>query len=148
MRLQAELDRDLDAPLSPPPADPGGDAPERVPLRRWSVLRAFLSSPEHARLEPPDRELIWVDELLDAMESACWTWYELDLETFEAFLLDGLSWAIECAPEDPARVARVLDAFLGFAGRKYGAPHAAECCAYLQSAAAVSDIERWVRPCS
>jgi hypothetical protein len=110
------------------------------------TLRAFIASPEHAQLEPRERELVWVDELLDAMDSAGWTWRDLDLEAFEAVLLDGFTWTIERPPDDPVRVARVLDAFMRFAGREYEAPHVEACCAYLTSADAVSDIAAWVRP--
>lgn len=105
-----------------------------------------MLSPEHARLATHERELVWVEELLDAMESAGWSWADLDLEMFEAFLLDGLCSTIESAPDDPVRVARVLDAFLGFAGREYDAPHAEACCSYLRSDSAVDDIARWVQP--
>jgi hypothetical protein len=118
----------------------------RPALDSAAILGAFISSPEHAGLAPGERELTWVEELLDTMESAGWSWADLDLETFEAALLDGFGWSIESAPEDPARVARVLDAFIRFAGREYRAPHAAACCAYLGSPAGVDDIARWVRP--
>lgn len=125
----------------------GGDvfaAPSLID--RSMVMPSFVASPEYARLEPDDRELVWVQELLEAMESAGWDWRDLDREMFEAVLLDGLGWAIDHAPADPARVARVLDAFLSFAGREYGAPHAAECCSYLRSPGVVEDIARWLRP--
>jgi len=109
-------------------------------------MLAFTASPEHAALDPGEGDLRWIDELLDTMQSAVWGWADLDLELFEAVLLDGFGWTIECAPDDPARVARVLDVFLSFAAREYGAPHAPACCEYLRSPAAVDDIARWVRP--
>ncbi|HKE14060.1 MAG TPA: hypothetical protein VKB80_04335 [Kofleriaceae bacterium] len=115
-------------------------------IRPRAVLRAFAASPECARLEPRERELEWAQELLEAMEVAGWSWLDLDLEMFEAVLLDGLGWSIEQAPADPGRVARVLDAFLCFADREYGAPHAGACCTYLRTAGAVEDIARWLRP--
>jgi hypothetical protein len=113
---------------------------------RAMVLRGFVLSPEHSRLAPHERELVWVEQLLDAMGSAGWSWIDLDLETFEAVLLDGLCATIEDAPEDPARVARVLDAFLSYAWREFDAPHAPACCEYLCSEVALADIGRWVRP--
>lgn len=125
----------------------GGEAfaaPSRTD--RSMILPSFVASPEYARLAPDDRELVWVQELVEAMESAAWDWRDLDVEMFEAVLLDGLGWAIDKAPADPARVARVLDAFLSFAGREYGAPHAADCCTYLRSPGVVDDIARWLRP--
>ena len=136
-----ESDRDLCSPTR------SRRAPARPPRPdRRAVLAAFAASREHAGLDEGDRELVWVDELLEAMTSAAWTWADLDLEMFEAVLLDGLGWTIDEAPEDPGRVARVLEAFLEFAGREYGAPHAAACCAYLRSPAAIEDIDRWLRP--
>jgi len=119
---------------------------DRLPGRA-AILLGFVLSPEHARLASHERDLVWVEELLDAMESAGWSWVDLDLEVFEAVLLDGLCSTIERAPDDPSRVARVLDAFLGFAGREYDAPHAEACCAYLRSETATAEIARWVRPC-
>lgn len=116
------------------------------PFDRATIVAEFLASSEYAHLEPDERELQWVDELLDTMELADWGWVDLDLDVFETILLDGLGWTIESAPEDPGRVARVLDAFLSFAGRAYGAPHTPACCVYLRSPAAVADIARWVRP--
>jgi hypothetical protein len=113
---------------------------------RREALRDFIVSPELAGLEPRDRELIWVNELLDAMEAASWTWLDLDLETFEALLLDGFTWTIEHSPEDPGRVTRVLAAFLDFVERTRAAPHAAACTGYLRSPAATADIERWLHP--
>jgi hypothetical protein len=115
-------------------------------LNRAAILRAFAASPEYAALEPHEREPVWVEELLEAMDSGAWGWSDLDLEMLEAILMDGLGWTIETPPEDPARVARVLDAFMCFAGRAYAAPHAAACCAYLRSSDAAEDIARWLRP--
>jgi hypothetical protein len=126
---------------------PAGPREAWVPgIRPQAVLRSFSASPEYAQLDPRDRELIWAQELLEAMDVAGWGWLDLDLEMFEAVLLDGLGWSIEHAPAEPGRVARVLDAFLTFADREYGAPHAAACCAYLRSPAATEDIARWLRP--
>jgi hypothetical protein len=113
---------------------------------REGVLRGFTASVEHAALDPSAEDRIWIDELLDTMESAGWTWSDLDLELLHAVLFDGFGWIIDAPPEDPARVARVLEAFLRFAGREHGAPHADACCDYLRSPTAVSDIARWVRP--
>lgn len=113
---------------------------------RDAVLRIFAASIEHAALDPSAEDRIWIDELLDTMESAGWGWRDLDLELLAAVLFDGFGWTIESPPDDPARVARVLEAFLRFAGREYGAPHADSCCDYLRSPAAVDDIARWVRP--
>jgi hypothetical protein len=127
-------------------AEGSGDAFADGRIDRSLILPTFVASPEYARLEPDDRELVWVQELLEAMESAEWDWHHLDAEMFEAVLLDGLGWAIEQAPADAGRVARVLDAFFCFAGREYGAPHAADCCAYLRSPGAVEDIARWLQP--
>jgi hypothetical protein len=128
-------------------AEGGGQAfADAALVDRSLILPSFVASPEYARLEPDDRELVWVQELLEAMESAEWDWNHLDAEMFEAVLLDGLGWAIDQAPADAGRVARVLDAFFSFAGREYGAPHAAACCAYLRSPGAVDDIARWLQP--
>ncbi len=127
-------------------AEGTGDTFADARIDRSLVLPSFVASPEYARLEPDDRELVWVQELLEAMESADWDWGDLDAEMFEAVLLDGLGWAIEQAPADAGRVARVLDAFFSFAGREYRAPHAADCCAYLRSPGAVEDIARWLQP--
>ena len=115
-------------------------------IDRREALRDFLLSPELAGLEPRDRELTWVKELLDAMHAASWSWRDLDLETFEALLLDGFTWTIEHSPEEPATVARVLAAFFEFAGRTRDAPHAAACRDYLRSPAAPADIARWLHP--
>lgn len=111
-----------------------------------AILRAFHRSSELALLDPGDRELVWVEELLDVMDCAGWTWNDLDLDGLAAALFDGLCWTIVRAPPEPARVARVLASFLTFAGREYGAPHAVECCRYLRSRRAVVEIGKWVVP--
>jgi len=110
------------------------------------TLTAFLLSPELAQLEPCDRELTWVQELLDTMDCAGWSWSDLDLHGLAAALFDGMKWSIRHSPREPERVARVLDAFLRFAGREYGAPHSEACCKYLRSRRAVDEIRKWVTP--
>jgi hypothetical protein len=116
------------------------------PIDAGAALAAFLTSQELANLSPADRELEWVRALLDTIEKAEWTWDDLDLAGLWAVLFDGLRGAIARQPEDPARVARVLDAFFKFAGRHYGAPHAVVCSVYLRSGKAALDISRWVVP--
>jgi hypothetical protein len=139
---QVELPVAIPADLVPaPPVPVAPSAPNRA-----AILRAFVASPEYAALTPDERELVWVEELLEALDSGAWGWSDLDLEMLEAILLDGLGWTVETPPEDPARVVRVLDAFLCFAGRAYAAPHVAACCAYLRSPDAAEDIARWLRP--
>ena len=117
-----------------------------TPIDPESVLAAFLTSPELDGLAPADRELQWVKAFLDTVSLAEWSWEDLDLAGLWAVLFDGLSWGIERVPDDPARVARLLEAFLRFAGREYGAPHAIVCCVYLRSGKAALDIGRWLVP--
>jgi hypothetical protein len=116
------------------------------PIEPSAVLAAFLMSQELADLSPADRELDWVKALLETIEKADWGWNDLDLAGLWAVLFDGLRWIIVRPPEDPERVARVLDAFFRFAGRHYGAPHAVMCSVYLRSGKAALDISRWVVP--
>jgi hypothetical protein len=111
-----------------------------------TVMAGFLISPELAGLAPADRELFWVQGLLDVMHAADWTWDDLDLAGLWAALFDGLRWSIDRVPDDVGRVARVLDAFLRHAGRVHDAPHALVCCAYLRSDRAVNGIRRWLAP--
>lgn len=77
------------------------------------------------------------------MDCAGWTWNDLDIDGLRAALLDGLRWSLTRARAEPLPVARMLDALIAFAGRQYGAPHAAECCRYLGSRAALEQIRRW-----
>ena len=118
----------------------------RPPIDPEPVLAAFLVSPELEGLAPADRELHWVKGFLDTVNLADWSWDDVDLAGLWAVLFDGLCWGIERAPDDPARVARVLDAFLRFAGREFGAPHAVVCSVYLRSGKAALDIARWLVP--
>ena len=84
--------------------------------------------------------------LLDTVDKAEWSWNDLDLAGLWAVLFDGLCWSISRRPDDPARVARVLEAFFRFAGRHYQAPHAVVCSVYLRSGKAALDIGRWLVP--
>ena len=129
--------------------DPFRAEPELSPLPPIdpkATLAAFLTSPELAGLPPADRELHWVQAFLDTVDKAEWSWNEVDLAGLWAVLFDGLRWAIQRPPDDPARVARLLDAFMRFAGRELGAPHAVVCSVYLRSGKAALDIGRWVAP--
>ncbi len=129
--------------------DPFRTEPELSPLPPIdpiTTLAAFLTSPELAGLPPADRELDWVKAFLDTVDKAEWSWNDVDLAGLWAVLFDGLRWAIQRAPDDPARVARLLDAFMRFAGREFGAPHAVVCSVYLRSGKAALDIGRWVVP--
>ena len=116
------------------------------PIESAPALAAFLTSQELASLSPADRELEWVRALLDTVEEAEWSWNDLDLAGLWAVLFDGLRGAIVRRPENPERVARVLDAFFRFAGRHFAAPHAVVCSVYLRSGKAAHDIARWVGP--
>jgi len=129
--------------------DPFRTEPELSPLPPIdpiTALAAFLTSPELAGLPPADRELDWVKAFLDTVDKAEWSWNDVDLAGLWAVLFDGLRWSIQRAPDDPARVARLLDAFMRFAGRELGAPHAVVCSVYLRSGKAALDIGRWVVP--
>ena len=129
--------------------DPFRTEPELSPLPPidpTAALAAFLTSPELAGLPPADRELDWVKAFLDTVDKAEWSWNDVDLAGLWAVLFDGLRWSIQRAPDDPARVARLLDAFMRFAGRELGAPHAVVCSVYLRSGKAALDIGRWVVP--
>lgn len=108
-------------------------------------MEAFRTSEERALLVA-DQDLVWIEELLRIMEAADWGWPELDRHGLTAILLDGFRWTVDRAPDDPAAVARALDAFLAHAGRVHRAPHAEDCCEYLRSDGAVEDIRRWLRP--
>jgi hypothetical protein len=121
----------------------------RDPISRDAVdpvgtLTAFRLSPELARLQPCDRELVWVEELLDMMDCSGWSWNELDRDGLAAALFVSMKWSIKHPPREPHRVARVLGAFLSFAGRQYGAPHWVECCEYLASRRARVEMRKWV----
>lgn len=116
------------------------------PIVPEAAIAAFLTSPELAGLPPADRELDWVRAFLDTIARADWSWNDVDLAGLWAVLFDGLRPSIVRAPDDPARVARVLDAFMRFAGRELGAPHAVVCSVYLRSGKAALDIARWVVP--
>ena len=122
------------------------DLPPLSPIDPETVLASFLISPELAGLLPADRELQWVKAFLETVEKADWSWNDLDLAGLWAVLFDGLSWAVDRPPDDPARVARLLDSFFRFAGREYGAPHAVVCSVYLRSGKAALDIGRWLVP--
>lgn len=129
--------------------DPFRTDPElelQPPIDPDPVLAAFLTSPELEGLAPADRELQWVRAFLDTVSLADWSWNDVDLAGLWALLFDGIRGVIERAPEDPARVARVIEAFLRFAGREYQAPHAVVCCVYLRSGKAALDIGRWLVP--
>lgn len=110
------------------------------------MLTCFLTSPELEGLAPADRELQWIRAFLAAVARADWSWNDVDLAGLWAVLFDGLRGEIERAPDDPARVARLLEAFMRFAGRVYGAPHAVVCSVYLRSGKAALDIGRWLVP--
>ena len=142
MATERQIERAQRGPAPPHGRPP--DPPRAAGLDRAALLSGFAGSPELAALEPPDRELLWVEALLDVVEG--WGWAELDIDGLGAALFDGLGWVIQAPPEDPARVARVLGAFMAFAGRAHGAPHAAACCAYLGSPRAVREIADWVAP--
>lgn len=116
------------------------------PIDPEAALAAFLTSSELAGLEPADRELDWVKAFLDTVDQAEWSWNDVDLAGLWAIMFDGIRWAVDRRPDDPARVARVLDAFMRFAGRELGAPHAVVCSVYLRSGKAALDIGRWVAP--
>jgi hypothetical protein len=116
------------------------------PIDPQAALADFLTSPELAGLSPADRELDWVKSFLDTVDKAEWSWNDLDLAGLWAVLFDGLGWSISRRPDDPARVARVLEAFFRFAGRHYRAPHAVVCSVYLRSGKAALDIGRWLVP--
>lgn len=122
------------------------DLEDLPPIDPEKVLALFLTSPELAGLSPADRELEWVRAFLDTVDRAGWSWNEVDLAGLWAVLFDGIRWAIDRPPDNPARVARVLDAFLRFAAREYAAPHAVVCSAYLRSGKAALDIGRWTLP--
>ncbi len=119
------------------------DLPPIDPVR---VLASFLTSSELAGLAPADRELQWVKAFLETVDQAGWSWNELDLAGLWAVLFDGIRWAIDRPPDDPGRVARLLDALLRFADREYKAPHAVVCSVYLRSGKAALDIARWMIP--
>jgi hypothetical protein len=116
------------------------------PVDSERVLASFLTSPELSGLPPADRELHWVKAFVDTIDRAGWSWNDLDLAGMWAILFDGIRWSIDRAPDDPARVARLLEAFVRFAGREYRAPHAVVCSVYLRSGKAAEDIGRWVVP--
>ena len=116
------------------------------PIEPRAALADFLTAPELAGLPPADRELDWVKALLDTVDKAEWSWNDLDLAGLWAVLFDWLGWFIARRPDDPARVARVLEAFFRFAGRHYSAPHAVVCSVYLRSGKAALDIGRWLVP--
>jgi hypothetical protein len=121
--------------------------PEQLPpIDPESVLASFLTSPELAGLSPADRELHWIKAFLETIDQAGWSWNELDLAGLWAVLFDGIRWAIDRPPDDPARVARLLEAFVRFAAREYEAPHAVVCSVYLRSGKAAHDIARWMVP--
>jgi len=129
--------------------DPFRSDPELEPLPPIDperVLASFLTSPELAGLSPADRELQWVRAFLDTIDRAGWSWNELDLAGLWAVLFDGIGWAIDRPPDDPARVARLFEAFVRFTGREYCAPHAVVCSVYLRSGKAALDIGRWMVP--
>lgn len=116
------------------------------PIDPEPVLAAFLTSPELAGLSPADRELQWVRAFVDTVDRAGWSWNEIDLAGLWAVLYDGIRWGIDRSPDDPSRVARLLEAFMRFAGREYSAPHAVVCSVYLRSGKATLDIGRWMVP--
>ena len=132
-----------------PRRDPFRSDPELEhlpPIDTERVLAAFLTSPELAGLPPADRELHWIKAFLETIDQAGWSWNELDLAGLWAVLFDGIRWVIDRSPDDPARVARLLEAFLRFAARAYQAPHAVVCSVYLRSGKAALDIARWMVP--
>ena len=142
MATERQIERALRGPA--PPHGPPPDPPREAELDRAALLSGFAASPELAALAPEDRELLWVEALLEVVEG--WGWAELDIHGLGAALFDGLGWVIQAPPADAGRVARVLGAFMAFAGRVHGAPHAAECCAYLWSPQAEREIADWVAP--
>jgi hypothetical protein len=89
---------------------------------------------------------VWAPLLLEAMRIGGITWRELDRPALWAALFDGFRGRLRQIPEDPAAVARELEALVRFADRLFGVPHAGACCAYLRSRTAVLEIRMWVRP--
>jgi hypothetical protein len=110
-----------------------------------AVVAAFQQSPEYRRARLPYR-LIWVSALLDCLTAAELAWADLDLRALRALLSDGMRWTIARPPAHPQLVARELHAFLRWAARALGHPHAAACCAYLRSRGAIDDIRRGLVP--
>ena len=110
-----------------------------------AIVAAFQRSPECRRARLPYR-LVWVSALLDCMTAARLGWADLDLPALRAILTDGMRWTIARPPASPRLVARELHAFVRWAARALGHPHAAACCAYLRSARAATDIHRGVVP--
>jgi hypothetical protein len=130
--------RDLETPRAAPAAAPRH---QRL-LDRVAIVAAFRASPEHDALAPADRDPSWVLHLLDGLDG----WDSLDRAYLTATMFDGFPWLIDAPPEDPGRIARVLEAFVRFAGRVYRAPHAGACGDYLRGPRAADEIRAWVAP--
>ncbi|HTM20567.1 MAG TPA: hypothetical protein VL172_08675 [Kofleriaceae bacterium] len=110
-----------------------------------AVVDAFRRSPEYTAARLPFRP-VWAAALLDCMTALEWSWADLDLLRLRGLIVDGLSWTIAEPPRRPTDVARELHALLRWAARTRGHRHADACCRWLRTHAALTDIDRWVRP--
>ncbi len=110
-----------------------------------AVVAAFQDSPEYRRARLPYR-LVWVAALLDCLTAGSMRLNDVDLATLRMLIDEGMRWTISKPPSRPELVARELHAFLRWAARTRGYPHAAACCAYLRSPRAPADIRRHLIP--
>lgn len=110
------------------------------------LLTDFASSLDYRRLPPHAQPLIWSAALLETMQHMEMTWADVDLYSLRGMLYGAMSWLIDAAPEEPAAVARELEALIRYAARTEVVADARGCCEYLASDRAAGDIAAWIAP--
>lgn len=110
------------------------------------LLAGFTQSPDCRRLPPQPQPLVWSAALLETMQCMDMSWADVDLYALRGMLYGAMSWLIDAPPEDPAAVARELEALVRYVARTEVVADAGGCCDYLGSDRAVADVAAWVAP--